>query len=199
MDVAAVRAERQANGGLVQEEPSMFLPIDQSLQELGRERVEWIRSRINLLAGVCSAFENQSPSRDARSACHSILNPKPSSSSRRWQPAGRGSLVPAIMVGRRTTWLRCCGLRAWRYSAPRRYSRRALAQRRRCPSGPSRHPARDRHRPQRRRRPPRGHRHVAMRRARADHKGVRIFMRPRRPRATCSSPRRGARGVIELR
>ena len=45
----------------------------------------------------------------------------------------------------------------------------------------------------------RGHRHVAMRRAPADHKGVRIFMRPRRPRATCSSPRRGARGVIEPR
>ena len=28
--------------------------------------------------------------------------------------------------------------------------------------------------------------------------GVRIFMRPRRPCATCSSQRRGARGVIEL-
>jgi len=39
----------------------MFLPIDQSLQELGRERVEWIRSRMNLLAGVCSAFEESKP------------------------------------------------------------------------------------------------------------------------------------------
>jgi hypothetical protein len=29
-------------------------------------------------------------------------------------------------------------------------------------------------------------------------RGARIFMRPRRPRATCSSLRRGARGVIEL-
>ena len=29
-------------------------------------------------------------------------------------------------------------------------------------------------------------------------KRARIFMRPRRPRATCSSLRRGARGVIEL-
>jgi ParB-like chromosome segregation protein Spo0J len=43
-----------------------------------------------------------------------------------------------------------------------------------------------------------GRRHVATQRARADDKGVRIFMRPRRPRATCSSPRRGARGGIEL-
>ena len=111
----------------------MFLPIDQSLQERGRERVEWIRSRINSWQGSAPPSEKESPSRDARSACHSILNPKPSSSSRRWQPAGRESLVPAMMVRRRTKWLRCCGLRAWRYSAPRRYSRRALAQRRRCP------------------------------------------------------------------
>ena len=29
-------------------------------------------------------------------------------------------------------------------------------------------------------------------------RGLRIFKRLRQPRATCSSPRRGARGVIEL-
>jgi site-specific recombinase XerD len=41
------------------------------------------------------------------------------------------------------------------------------------------------------------HRHVAMRRVRADH-ATAIFKRPRRPRATYSSPRCVARGVIEL-
>jgi adenosylhomocysteinase len=63
MEVATVRAERQANGGLVQKESSMSeaLPIDQSLLERGRERVEWIRSRMNLLAGVRSAFEESKP------------------------------------------------------------------------------------------------------------------------------------------
>ena len=41
------------------------------------------------------------------------------------------------------------------------------------------------------------HRHVAMRRARADG-ATAIFKRPRRPRATYSSPRCVARGAIEL-
>ena len=61
--VAAVRAERQANGGLVQKESTMSeaLPIDQSLLERGRERVEWIRSRMNLLADVRSTFEESTP------------------------------------------------------------------------------------------------------------------------------------------
>ena len=42
-----------------------------------------------------------------------------------------------------------------------------------------------------------GHCHVAMRRARAVY-ALRIFRLPRRPRATWSSPRRVARGVIWL-
>ena len=42
-----------------------------------------------------------------------------------------------------------------------------------------------------------GHCHVAMRRARAVY-ALRIFKPPRRPRATWSSPRRVARGVIWL-
>jgi hypothetical protein len=44
---------------------------------------------------------------------------------------------------------------------------------------------------------PQGHRHVAMRRARVDD-ATAIFKRPRRPRATHSSPRCVARGAIEL-
>jgi adenosylhomocysteinase len=61
--VATVRAERQAKDGSVQKESTMSeaLPIDQSLLERGRERVEWIRSRMNLLAGVRSTFEESKP------------------------------------------------------------------------------------------------------------------------------------------
>ena len=43
-----------------------------------------------------------------------------------------------------------------------------------------------------------GHPHVATRRPRSDDKRYGFFMRPRRSRATCSSPRRGGHGVFEL-